>query len=142
MLETFSSKIIFLIIEVSPTIENLIQVVISFCVFTSGPVGANNTNPSNVYNLFLGTKLAVKNNQNQKNRKGLNIHVLSFLICISKPAKIQNRIIISGQALVEKQNYSSIDIATQSGGDGRAIKFKTEIKIEIPNSGVWKWSRQ
>ena len=88
MLETFSSKIIFLIIEVSSTIENLIQVVISFCVFTSGPVGANNTNPSNVYNLFLGTKLAVKNNQNQKNRKGLNIHVLSFPICISKRTKM------------------------------------------------------
>ena len=116
MLETFSSKIIFLIIEVSSTIENLIQVVISFCVFTSAPVGANNTNPSNVYNLFLGTKLAVKNNQNQKNRKGLNIHVLSFLICISKPAKIQNRIIISGQALVKNKTILALTLLLSLGG--------------------------
>ena len=33
---------------------------------------------------IIYSKDPVKNNQNQENRKGLNIHILSFSICISK----------------------------------------------------------
>ena len=68
MFEPFSSTISLITINQGLDFWTKIKTLSALCWY-----------PYPVYNLFL---VSVKNNQNLENRKGLNIHILSFPICI------------------------------------------------------------
>lgn len=92
MFETFSGKIIFLIrnnwglfyIWKWYWISEIQKITI--CCPVHLPGSHQQYQPLLMFIIY--SLVPVKNNQNQKNRKGLNIHVLSFSICISKRTKI------------------------------------------------------